>query len=124
MRDTSSYLITIRHHSLPWEYMVVCIPMESKWWSQQVRSLAWFKERELKRAFPENASGTIWCKPSVDKYASVYFLPQDSIEHELELLRKDGVEDSAVARFDNIWEMYKHIGYDMKKRAYEDAPEV
>lgn len=88
-----------------------------RYWSQQVSSLSWLRDRELQRVFGKGIPSKL-TRP----YVNAEFVPSDGgaiakLEQwrYADLVEKHGPMDSWPT-FDNIWDAYKYIGYDKKKR--------
>jgi hypothetical protein len=72
---------------------------------QQVTSLNWFKGREVKRAYLDTKS-VDWAKHAQSiEYCSVQFAD-------------DQPDVKPVQTFTSLWDFYRHIRYDYKRKRY------
>ncbi len=77
---------------------------------RHVSSLNWFRDRELKRRFPD---GKAW-KNSIGKWCSVRIIDGPGV---MNAIRLDGW-DGEIAHHEDLYELYEAIGYDRKKKRF------
>lgn len=107
-RDSSMLNYHITHRRPNQEavvYMVLIPKFGEPGFYQQATSLNWFKDRELKRAFPDTES-VDWVKHAQSiEYCSVQFAD-------------DQPDVKSVQTFTSLWDFYRHIRYDYKRKRY------
>jgi hypothetical protein len=89
----------------------------------QVTSLSWFRDRELKRAFPDVSSGKLingmdWMQYArTVKYCSDHHVsPRQTMKDYLDSM---GVDINTVPVCKGVWDFYEKIGYNKKSKKYK-----
>jgi hypothetical protein len=84
-------------------------------WNTEATSISNFFPRELQRAFPDVTSGLDWASYAKSlKYCTAEWHDR-SIDRVLDSLE---IDRSSVPTFTSVWDVYKAIGYDYKKKCY------
>ena len=104
------------------EFFILEMPSyHDKGWYIQTTSFSWFRDRELKRAFPDVSGklikGMNWMQYAKSlKYTSEHtLLPSVNIAEHLELY---GIDINSVRVCKGVWDFYDAIGYDRKRKKY------
>ena len=107
-------LITMHTPREPDQYFIINVPddkHEATNWHGQYRSLFWFGARERKSANVFNCYNTI-------KFCTLHY----SIETELMFIslfsNKPLIDRSTIPIFNNVFDFYEAINYDIKKKKY------
>lgn len=111
------------------EYHVVTTPeVVEDGFYRQITSISAFRRRELMRRFPmdkdcrplwthESAAKVEWCSVHTMDDAMSRWERDQEIAKRLEIPAP--AELKPIAEHDSIWKFYKAIGYDYKKKRYE-----
>jgi hypothetical protein len=85
--------------------------------------LSWFRDRELKRAFPDVSSGKLingmdWMQYArTVKYCSDHHVsPRQTMTDYLDSM---GVDINTVPVCKGVWDFYEKIGYNKKSKKYK-----
>lgn len=109
-------LAITRQPNTPAEYRVILYPeyTESGFYREGL-SLDSFKHREARRAFPKGQ----W-KESGIKWTSIIY-EHDMTKNFTVEMYADGKTWEDLPVFSNVWQFYKDIGYDYKRKKYEES---
>ena len=105
------------------QFYIVNMPgYHDKGWYVQGISYDWFRNRELKRAFPDGSDNTARNGMNWMQYAQTVKYCSEREPHPgstiPEFLKFIGVDINTVPVCNGIWEFYDAIGYDRKRKKY------